>query len=71
MNNYIYWIFYTGLSLQLILILTQGNLKKIEDIFQSFLGNFLVFIYTYMITSDFKFSIFFNMFGYFISLYKK
>ncbi len=63
----VHWLFYTSLSIQLLFVLTLGNLKKIEDIFQSFIGNFFVFTYTYMISSDIKFSIFFNMFGYFIS----
>jgi hypothetical protein len=70
MINLAFWIFYSCLSVHLMFLLSFSNLKKIEEIFQSFLGNFFVFIYTYIVTSDIKFSIFFNCFGYFISLYK-
>ena len=69
MNNLTFWIFYSSLSVHLIILLSFSSLEKVEEIFHSFLGNFFVFIYTYMITSDIKFSILFNCFGYFISSY--
>jgi hypothetical protein len=65
-----FWIFYSILSLYLALLLYFSDMKKADQIFHSFLGNFYIFIYTYMISSDIKFSIAFNCFGYFISLYK-
>ena len=67
-NNLTYWIFYSILSFNLILLI---NLLKLNiDAFQSFVGNIFIFIYTYMITYDFKFSVYFICIGYFISLYK-
>lgn len=65
--HHIQWLFHLSLSIQLMVVLTCLNIKNIEA-FQTIIGNVLIFTYTYLITSDFKFSIFFNIFGYFISL---
>jgi hypothetical protein len=69
-NNIKFWIFYSSLSFYLMFLLNYIKLNKIEQVFNTFLGNFFVFTYTYIITSDIKFSIFFNLLGYFISFYK-
>lgn len=61
MALYNHYIIYTLMSILLKIQLIYMNMNKLRDIFSTFSGNLIIFLYTYFMTGNFYFSSFFNI----------